>query len=148
MCVFKCFHCVFVWLCMCWDRNLLEYLPDWVCDCRKIEVMDIAHNLLSELPSRLLLLFECFVFVSNHRDFSSVTLWLSAVSLHLKPTYLVSLINYYINVINNAVCFNKLVSFQYTVMSGFVHSTLCTVGGYPLFHLVSLMICDVFSGLC
>ncbi|XP_008308272.1 PH domain leucine-rich repeat-containing protein phosphatase 2 isoform X2 [Cynoglossus semilaevis] len=35
------------------SQNLLEYLPDWVCDCRKIEVMDIAHNLLSELPSRL-----------------------------------------------------------------------------------------------
>ncbi|XP_033844543.2 LOW QUALITY PROTEIN: PH domain leucine-rich repeat-containing protein phosphatase 2 [Periophthalmus magnuspinnatus] len=36
------------------SQNLLEYLPDWVCDCRKIEMVDIAHNLLSELPSRLL----------------------------------------------------------------------------------------------
>uniref|UniRef100_A0A3P8NEZ0 PH domain leucine-rich repeat-containing protein phosphatase 2 n=1 Tax=Astatotilapia calliptera TaxID=8154 RepID=A0A3P8NEZ0_ASTCA len=35
-------------------RNLLEYLPDWVCDCRKIEMLDITRNLLSELPSRLL----------------------------------------------------------------------------------------------
>ncbi|KAI4880886.1 hypothetical protein NFI96_008408 [Prochilodus magdalenae] len=34
--------------------NLLEYLPDWVCDSRKIEVLDISHNLLLELPARLL----------------------------------------------------------------------------------------------
>ncbi|XP_020797130.2 PH domain leucine-rich repeat-containing protein phosphatase 2 [Boleophthalmus pectinirostris] len=36
------------------SQNLLEYLPDWVCDCRKIEMVDVARNLLSELPSRLL----------------------------------------------------------------------------------------------
>ncbi|KAF7668882.1 hypothetical protein LDENG_00278000 [Lucifuga dentata] len=36
------------------SQNLLEYLPDWVCDSRKIEMLDITHNLLSELPSRLL----------------------------------------------------------------------------------------------
>ncbi|XP_068613253.1 PH domain leucine-rich repeat-containing protein phosphatase 2 [Brachionichthys hirsutus] len=36
------------------SQNLLEYLPDWVCDSRKIEMLDISHNLLSELPSRLL----------------------------------------------------------------------------------------------
>ncbi|KAI2662165.1 PH domain leucine-rich repeat-containing protein phosphatase 2 [Labeo rohita] len=35
-------------------ENLLEYLPDWVCDSRKIEVLDVSHNLLSELPARLL----------------------------------------------------------------------------------------------
>lgn len=34
------------------NRNLLEYLPDWVCDSRKIEVLDVSHNLLSELPAR------------------------------------------------------------------------------------------------
>ncbi|KAM7424125.1 hypothetical protein PAMA_000461 [Pampus argenteus] len=36
------------------SQNLLEYLPDWVCDCRKIEMLDVTHNLLYELPSRLL----------------------------------------------------------------------------------------------
>lgn len=36
------------------SQNLLEYLPDWVCDCRKIEMVDVTHNLLSEFPSRLL----------------------------------------------------------------------------------------------
>ncbi|XP_013882889.1 PH domain leucine-rich repeat-containing protein phosphatase 2 isoform X1 [Austrofundulus limnaeus] len=36
------------------SQNLLEYLPDWVCDCRKIEMLDVTHNLLFELPSRLL----------------------------------------------------------------------------------------------
>ncbi|XP_030621614.1 PH domain leucine-rich repeat-containing protein phosphatase 2 [Chanos chanos] len=34
--------------------NLLEYLPDWVCDSRKIEVLDVSHNHLYELPARLL----------------------------------------------------------------------------------------------
>ncbi|XP_076879891.1 PH domain leucine-rich repeat-containing protein phosphatase 2 isoform X2 [Brachyhypopomus gauderio] len=34
--------------------NLLEYLPDWVCDCRKLEVLDVSHNQLQELPARLL----------------------------------------------------------------------------------------------
>ncbi|XP_014828498.1 PREDICTED: PH domain leucine-rich repeat-containing protein phosphatase 2 [Poecilia mexicana] len=36
------------------SQNLLEYLPAWVCDCRKIEILDLQHNLLFELPSRLL----------------------------------------------------------------------------------------------
>eukprot|EP00066_Takifugu_rubripes_P005777 XP_003970078.2 PREDICTED: PH domain leucine-rich repeat-containing protein phosphatase 2 [Takifugu rubripes] len=36
------------------SQNLLEYLPDWVCDSRKIEMLDVTHNLLTELPSRLL----------------------------------------------------------------------------------------------
>ncbi|XP_053369723.1 PH domain leucine-rich repeat-containing protein phosphatase 2 [Clarias gariepinus] len=34
--------------------NVLEYLPDWVCDSRKLEVLDVSHNLLLELPARLL----------------------------------------------------------------------------------------------
>ncbi|CAB1339417.1 unnamed protein product, partial [Coregonus sp. 'balchen'] len=36
------------------SRNLLEYLPDWLCDSRKMEVLDVTHNFLSELPARLL----------------------------------------------------------------------------------------------
>ncbi|XP_038159417.1 PH domain leucine-rich repeat-containing protein phosphatase 2 [Cyprinodon tularosa] len=36
------------------SQNLLEYLPDWVCDCQKIEMLGVSQNLLSELPSRLL----------------------------------------------------------------------------------------------
>ncbi|XP_076012271.1 PH domain leucine-rich repeat-containing protein phosphatase 2 [Genypterus blacodes] len=36
------------------SQNLLEYLPDWVCDSRKMEMLDITQNLLPELPSRLL----------------------------------------------------------------------------------------------
>ncbi|XP_017333014.1 PH domain leucine-rich repeat-containing protein phosphatase 2 isoform X1 [Ictalurus punctatus] len=34
--------------------NVLECLPDWVCDSRKLEVLDVSHNLLLELPARLL----------------------------------------------------------------------------------------------
>ncbi|XP_061670851.1 PH domain leucine-rich repeat-containing protein phosphatase 2 isoform X4 [Syngnathoides biaculeatus] len=35
------------------SQNLLERLPDWVCDCRKVETLDVTHNLLTELPSSL-----------------------------------------------------------------------------------------------
>lgn len=52
-CVCMCVNMLMT-VCVCRDRNLLEYLPDWVCDCRKIEMLDVTHNLLSELPSRLL----------------------------------------------------------------------------------------------
>ncbi|XP_060796787.1 PH domain leucine-rich repeat-containing protein phosphatase 2 [Neoarius graeffei] len=34
--------------------NVLEYLPDWLCDSRKLEVLDVSYNLLLELPARLL----------------------------------------------------------------------------------------------
>ncbi|TUG88273.1 PH domain leucine-rich repeat-containing protein phosphatase 2 [Bagarius yarrelli] len=34
--------------------NVVEHLPDWVCDSRKLEMLDVSHNLLSELPARLL----------------------------------------------------------------------------------------------
>nr|XP_049574672.1 PH domain leucine-rich repeat-containing protein phosphatase 2 [Syngnathus scovelli] len=36
------------------SQNILEHLPDWVCDCRNMEMLDVTHNLLTELPCRLL----------------------------------------------------------------------------------------------
>ncbi|KAM9825217.1 PH domain leucine-rich repeat-containing protein phosphatase 2 [Syngnathus typhle] len=36
------------------SQNILEHLPDWVCDCRNMEMLDVTHNLLAELPCRLL----------------------------------------------------------------------------------------------
>ncbi|XP_039619250.1 PH domain leucine-rich repeat-containing protein phosphatase 2 isoform X1 [Polypterus senegalus] len=36
------------------SRNLLECLPHWISDTRKLEVLDASHNLLVELTARLL----------------------------------------------------------------------------------------------
>lgn len=33
-------------------RNRLESLPEWVCDSRKLEVLDVGHNRIRELPAR------------------------------------------------------------------------------------------------
>lgn len=33
-------------------RNLMESLPDWLCEAKKLEVLDVSHNLISELPAR------------------------------------------------------------------------------------------------
>lgn len=33
-------------------RNHLENLPEWVCDSKKLEVLDVGHNRISELPAR------------------------------------------------------------------------------------------------
>lgn len=35
------------------SRNQLENLPEWVCECRRLEVLDISHNFICELPARL-----------------------------------------------------------------------------------------------
>ncbi|XP_044519061.1 PH domain leucine-rich repeat-containing protein phosphatase 2 isoform X1 [Gracilinanus agilis] len=36
------------------SRNQLEYIPDWVCESKKIEVLDMSYNLLTEIPIRIL----------------------------------------------------------------------------------------------
>jgi PH domain/leucine-rich repeat-containing protein phosphatase len=33
-------------------RNLLECVPDWACEAKKLEILDISHNLLTEVPMR------------------------------------------------------------------------------------------------
>uniref|UniRef100_A0A8D0GS40 PH domain and leucine rich repeat protein phosphatase 1 n=1 Tax=Sphenodon punctatus TaxID=8508 RepID=A0A8D0GS40_SPHPU len=35
------------------SRNHMESLPEWVCDCRKLEVLDVGHNKICKLPARL-----------------------------------------------------------------------------------------------
>ncbi|PNJ61690.1 PHLPP2 isoform 4 [Pongo abelii] len=36
------------------SRNLLECVPDWACEAKKIEVLDVSYNLLTEVPMRIL----------------------------------------------------------------------------------------------
>lgn len=33
-------------------RNALERVPDWLCDSSKLEVLDLNHNCMAELPVR------------------------------------------------------------------------------------------------
>ncbi|GAB1285317.1 PH domain leucine-rich repeat-containing protein phosphatase 1 [Apodemus speciosus] len=35
------------------ELNCLESVPEWVCESRKLEVLDIGHNQICELPARL-----------------------------------------------------------------------------------------------
>uniref|UniRef100_F7GGC0 PH domain leucine-rich repeat-containing protein phosphatase 2 n=1 Tax=Callithrix jacchus TaxID=9483 RepID=F7GGC0_CALJA len=35
-------------------RNLLECVPDWACEAKKIEVLDVSYNLITEVPMRIL----------------------------------------------------------------------------------------------
>ncbi|XP_065788936.1 PH domain leucine-rich repeat-containing protein phosphatase 1 isoform X2 [Muntiacus reevesi] len=35
------------------SRNCLENVPEWVCESRKLEVLDVGHNQICELPARL-----------------------------------------------------------------------------------------------
>ncbi|XP_029420291.1 PH domain leucine-rich repeat-containing protein phosphatase 2 isoform X3 [Nannospalax galili] len=36
------------------SRNLLECVPDWACEARKLEILDMSYNLLTEIPLRIL----------------------------------------------------------------------------------------------
>ncbi|KAB1273417.1 PH domain leucine-rich repeat-containing protein phosphatase 2 [Camelus dromedarius] len=36
------------------SRNLLECVPDWACETKKIEILDVSYNLLTEVPMRIL----------------------------------------------------------------------------------------------
>uniref|UniRef100_A0A8C6CLU3 PH domain leucine-rich repeat-containing protein phosphatase 2 n=1 Tax=Moschus moschiferus TaxID=68415 RepID=A0A8C6CLU3_MOSMO len=36
------------------SRNLLECVPDWACEAKKIEILDVSYNLLTEVPMRIL----------------------------------------------------------------------------------------------
>nr|XP_007991908.2 PH domain leucine-rich repeat-containing protein phosphatase 2 isoform X4 [Chlorocebus sabaeus] len=36
------------------SRNLLECVPDWACEAKKIEVLNVSYNLLTEVPIRIL----------------------------------------------------------------------------------------------
>ncbi|XP_029420290.1 PH domain leucine-rich repeat-containing protein phosphatase 2 isoform X2 [Nannospalax galili] len=35
------------------SRNLLECVPDWACEARKLEILDMSYNLLTEIPLSL-----------------------------------------------------------------------------------------------
>ncbi|XP_025776444.1 PH domain leucine-rich repeat-containing protein phosphatase 2 isoform X2 [Puma concolor] len=36
------------------SRNLLECVPDWACEAKKMEILDVSCNLLTEVPMRIL----------------------------------------------------------------------------------------------
>uniref|UniRef100_A0A671EKH6 PH domain leucine-rich repeat-containing protein phosphatase 2 n=1 Tax=Rhinolophus ferrumequinum TaxID=59479 RepID=A0A671EKH6_RHIFE len=36
------------------SRNLLECVPDWACEAKKLEILDMSYNLLTEIPVRIL----------------------------------------------------------------------------------------------
>ncbi|XP_074438653.1 PH domain leucine-rich repeat-containing protein phosphatase 2 isoform X2 [Larus michahellis] len=40
--------------CLELSHNQLQCVPDWACEAKKLEVLDVSYNLLVELPSRIL----------------------------------------------------------------------------------------------
>ncbi|NWV34210.1 PHLP2 phosphatase, partial [Grantiella picta] len=40
--------------CLELSHNQLQCIPDWACEAKKLEVLDVSYNLLLELPSRIL----------------------------------------------------------------------------------------------
>ncbi|XP_056356822.1 PH domain leucine-rich repeat-containing protein phosphatase 2 isoform X2 [Oenanthe melanoleuca] len=40
--------------CLELSHNQLQCVPDWACEAKKLEVLDLSYNLLLELPSRIL----------------------------------------------------------------------------------------------
>ncbi|KFQ28058.1 PH domain leucine-rich repeat-containing protein phosphatase 2, partial [Mesitornis unicolor] len=40
--------------CLELSRNQLQCIPDWACEAKKLEVLDVSYNLLVELPLRIL----------------------------------------------------------------------------------------------
>ncbi|XP_041340678.1 PH domain leucine-rich repeat-containing protein phosphatase 2 isoform X2 [Pyrgilauda ruficollis] len=40
--------------CLELSHNQLQCVPDWACEAKKLEVLDVSYNLLLELPSRIL----------------------------------------------------------------------------------------------
>ncbi|CAO2609918.1 PH domain leucine-rich repeat-containing protein phosphatase 2 [Lemmus lemmus] len=36
------------------SENLLECIPDWACEAKKLEILDMSYNLLTEIPVRIL----------------------------------------------------------------------------------------------
>lgn len=46
-------------------RNLLECVPDWACEAKKLEILDVSYNLLTEVPVRYVwanvyVMYVCF----------------------------------------------------------------------------------------
>ncbi|EPQ17384.1 PH domain leucine-rich repeat-containing protein phosphatase 1 [Myotis brandtii] len=54
------------------SRNCLENVPEWVCESRKLEVLDIGHNQICELPARLFCNSSLRKLLAGHNQLTSL----------------------------------------------------------------------------
>ncbi|XP_064414429.1 PH domain leucine-rich repeat-containing protein phosphatase 2 [Latimeria chalumnae] len=65
------------------SRNYLECVPDWVCEARKIEVLDFSWNHLIELPARLLSSLSLRKLMVGHNHLQSIPALLEHIPLEV-----------------------------------------------------------------
>uniref|UniRef100_A0A7M4EQ29 PH domain leucine-rich repeat-containing protein phosphatase 2 n=1 Tax=Crocodylus porosus TaxID=8502 RepID=A0A7M4EQ29_CROPO len=64
-------------------RNQLQCVPDWACEAKKLEVLDLSFNLLTELPSRLLSSLSLRKLMAGHNQLQSLPPLLEHVPLEV-----------------------------------------------------------------
>ncbi|XP_020819264.1 PH domain leucine-rich repeat-containing protein phosphatase 2 isoform X1 [Phascolarctos cinereus] len=65
------------------SRNQLEYVPDWVCESKKIEVLDMSYNLLTEIPIRILSSLSLRKLMVGHNHVQSLPVLLEHIPLEV-----------------------------------------------------------------
>ncbi|XP_021558850.1 PH domain leucine-rich repeat-containing protein phosphatase 2 isoform X2 [Neomonachus schauinslandi] len=54
------------------SRNLLECVPDWACEAKKMEILDVSYNLLTEVPMRILSSLSLRKMMAGHNQVQSL----------------------------------------------------------------------------
>ncbi|XP_048672922.2 PH domain leucine-rich repeat-containing protein phosphatase 2 isoform X2 [Caretta caretta] len=65
------------------SRNQLLCIPDWACEAKKLEVLDMSYNLLTELPSRTLSSLSLRKLMVGHNHVQSLPLLLEHIPLEV-----------------------------------------------------------------
>ncbi|XP_037733345.1 PH domain leucine-rich repeat-containing protein phosphatase 2 isoform X2 [Chelonia mydas] len=65
------------------SRNQLLCIPDWACEAKKLEVLDMSYNLLTELPSRTLSSLSLRKLMVGHNHVQSLPSLLEHIPLEV-----------------------------------------------------------------
>ncbi|XP_028930737.1 PH domain leucine-rich repeat-containing protein phosphatase 2 [Ornithorhynchus anatinus] len=69
--------------CLELSRNLLECVPDWACEAKKIEILDVSYNLLTEIPVRLLTSLSLRKLMVGHNHIQNLPALLEHIPLEV-----------------------------------------------------------------
>ena len=53
-------------------HNQMQCVPDWACEAKKLEILDMSYNLLVELPSRILSSLSLRKLTVGHNNLQSL----------------------------------------------------------------------------
>nr|XP_020757494.1 PH domain leucine-rich repeat-containing protein phosphatase 2 isoform X3 [Odocoileus virginianus texanus] len=65
------------------SRNLLECVPDWACEAKKIEILDVSYNLLTEVPMRILSSLSLRKLMVGHNHVQSLPMLVEHIPLEV-----------------------------------------------------------------